>query len=68
MKKHTIRRVRGFTLMEMLVVISIITVLSAIATPNFITALRNYRLRAATMQANINPSCPAVGRAGRAAR
>lgn len=36
---------RGVTLMEMLAIVMIIGILSAIAIPNFVTLIRNHRLR-----------------------
>ncbi len=39
----------GLTLVEIIVVVFIIGILALISTPNFITAIRNYRLRAAAI-------------------
>jgi prepilin-type N-terminal cleavage/methylation domain-containing protein len=40
---------KGVTLIEILIVVSIIGIISLISLPNFITSLRNYRLRAGAM-------------------
>lgn len=50
MRNTFTHRRQGVTLIELLIVIAIIAILSAFATPNFITTLRNYRLRASAMQ------------------
>ena len=39
----------GLTLVELLVVITIVSIMTLISVPNFITTLRNYRLRASSM-------------------
>ena len=39
------RRIRGFTIVELMVVIVIATLLAAVATPSLSTALTNQRLR-----------------------
>lgn len=44
----TTQRSSGFTLMEVMVVIAIVGIMSAIAIPNFISWLPDYRLRSAT--------------------
>jgi prepilin-type N-terminal cleavage/methylation domain-containing protein len=46
--KSTKKRQRGFTLVEVIIVVAIIGILSAIAVPNFISWLPNMRLKAAS--------------------
>ena len=50
MKQHQDRYQRnGLTLVELLVVIAIVSIMTLISVPNFVTTLRNYRLRAASV-------------------
>lgn len=46
--KGTKKRQKGFTLIEVIIVIAIIGILSAIAVPNFLSWLPNMRLKAAS--------------------
>jgi prepilin-type N-terminal cleavage/methylation domain-containing protein len=47
---NRLRRMRGFTLVELLIVVTVILIVTATATPMFVRAIQNYRLTDAATQ------------------
>jgi len=48
--KHMMRQAKGFTLLELMIVIAVLGILAAVAIPNFVSQMPKYRLNGAARQ------------------